>query len=102
MFQALAHEVRREILEQLSAGEASVGELAEPFAMSLAAGGEEHLPEHSARIALELAPGIVNEDRRATVGFDPQIPVAGDASPTSALIAFLGACQPCRQPAGPN
>jgi DNA-binding transcriptional ArsR family regulator len=37
VFQALAHEVRRDILTQLASGESSVGELAEPFAMSLAA-----------------------------------------------------------------
>jgi DNA-binding transcriptional ArsR family regulator len=37
VFQALAHEVRRDILAHLASGESSVGELAEPFAMSLAA-----------------------------------------------------------------
>ena len=36
-FQALADPTRRAILERLSLGEASVGELAEPFQISLAA-----------------------------------------------------------------
>lgn len=37
MFSALAHPVRRQILARLAEGPASVGALAEPFAMSLPA-----------------------------------------------------------------
>jgi DNA-binding transcriptional ArsR family regulator len=37
VFQALGHEARRRMLRELSRGERTVGELAEPFEMSLAA-----------------------------------------------------------------
>lgn len=37
VFQALSHPTRRELIEQLSAGSKSVGELAEPHDVSLAA-----------------------------------------------------------------
>ena len=37
VFQALAHGARREMVARLSTGELTVGELAEPLAMSLAA-----------------------------------------------------------------
>jgi DNA-binding transcriptional ArsR family regulator len=37
VFHALAHDARREMLGRLSAGELTVGELAEPLSMSLAA-----------------------------------------------------------------
>lgn len=37
VFQALGHEARRRMLRELARGERTVGELAEPFAMSLAA-----------------------------------------------------------------
>jgi DNA-binding transcriptional ArsR family regulator len=37
IFQALSHEARREMLSRLSEGDLTVGELAEPLTMSLAA-----------------------------------------------------------------
>lgn len=37
VFQALGHDARRRMLRELARGERTVGELAEPFAMSLAA-----------------------------------------------------------------
>jgi DNA-binding transcriptional ArsR family regulator len=37
VFHALAHDVRREMLRRLAGGELTVGELAEPLTMSLAA-----------------------------------------------------------------
>jgi DNA-binding transcriptional ArsR family regulator len=37
VFQALAHDVRREMLRRLATGDLTVGELAAPLAMSLAA-----------------------------------------------------------------
>ena len=37
MFHALAHQARRDMLRRLADGDLSVGELAEPFAMSFAA-----------------------------------------------------------------
>ena len=37
VFRALAHQARRAMLHQLASGERTVGELAEPLAMSLAA-----------------------------------------------------------------
>lgn len=42
VFRALAHSVRREMLTRLAAGELTVGELAAPLAMSLAA-ASKHL-----------------------------------------------------------
>jgi DNA-binding transcriptional ArsR family regulator len=56
-FGALADPTRRAILARLAAGEASVGELAEPFAMSLPA-VSKHLK------VLERA-GLVERGRRA-------------------------------------
>lgn len=57
VFGALADPTRRAILARLATGEASVGELAEPFAMSLPA-VSKHLK------VLERA-GLISRDRRA-------------------------------------
>jgi DNA-binding transcriptional ArsR family regulator len=43
VFQALAHEARRDMLARLASGELTVGELAEPLAMSLAAASKHVL-----------------------------------------------------------
>ena len=42
VFHALAHSARRDMLRQLAGGEQTVGELASPFAMSLA-GASKHV-----------------------------------------------------------
>ncbi len=55
---ALADPTRRAILARLALGEASVGELAEPFTMSLP-GISKHLK------VLEAAPGLIARGRTA-------------------------------------
>ena len=57
IFAALAHPARRAILGRLAEGEASVGELAEPFAMSM--------PAISRHIRVLEKAGLVNQSRRA-------------------------------------
>ena len=56
-FAALAHPTRRAILTRLAEGEASVGELAEPFAMSM--------PAISRHIRVLEQAGLVQQGRRA-------------------------------------
>lgn len=56
-FAALAHPTRRAILSRLARGEASVGELAEPFAMTL--------PAVSRHIRVLEKAGLVTQGRRA-------------------------------------
>lgn len=77
IFQALADPTRRAILERLQTCDATVGELAEPFAMSLQA-VSRHLQ------VLERA-GLVVRGREAqwrTAGLDPR--------PLRAAVAWLG------------
>ncbi len=57
IFAALAHPTRRAILGRLAEGEASVGELAEPFAMSM--------PAISRHIRVLEKAGLVHQGRRA-------------------------------------
>ena len=57
IFGALAHPTRRAILGRLAHGEASVGELAEPFAMSM--------PAISRHIRVLERAGLVQQGRRA-------------------------------------
>jgi DNA-binding transcriptional ArsR family regulator len=57
IFSALAHPTRRAILGRLAEGEASVGELAEPFAMSM--------PAVSRHIKVLERAGLVRQGRRA-------------------------------------
>ena len=57
IFAALAHPTRRAILGRLAQGEASVGELAEPFAMSM--------PAVSRHIRVLEKAGLVQQGRRA-------------------------------------
>jgi DNA-binding transcriptional ArsR family regulator len=56
-FSALAHPVRRSMLERLAHGEATVNELAEPFAMSL--------PAVSRHIKVLEQAGLVTQGQRA-------------------------------------
>lgn len=56
-FSALAHPTRRAILSRLAEGEASVGELAEPFEMSM--------PAISRHIRVLEKAGLVHQGRRA-------------------------------------
>ena len=56
-FSALAHPTRRAILSRLAQGEASVGELAEPFEMSM--------PAISRHIRVLEKAGLVHQGRRA-------------------------------------
>jgi DNA-binding transcriptional ArsR family regulator len=55
IFAALAHPVRRAIIERLSAGDASVNELARPFRVSL--------PTISRHLAVLESAGLVSVDR---------------------------------------
>lgn len=57
IFAALAHPTRRAILGRLAQGEASVGELAEPFEMSM--------PAVSRHIRVLEKAGLVQQGRRA-------------------------------------
>ena len=54
-FAALAHPTRRAILERLAQGDATVGELAEPFSMSL--------PAISKHLSVLERAGLVTKDR---------------------------------------
>ena len=56
-FAALANPTRRAILERLAAGEATVGELAEPFAMSL--------PAISRHIKVLQQAGLIRQGQQA-------------------------------------
>ena len=76
-FAALADPTRREILARLSRGEATVGELAEPFDMSFAA-VSKHLR------VLETA-GLVTRGRDAQYR-----PARLEAKPLSAASAWIG------------
>jgi DNA-binding transcriptional ArsR family regulator len=54
VFQALGHPIRRDILEQLADGSSSVGELAEPHDVSLAAVSKHlHVLEEAGLVAFE-------------------------------------------------
>lgn len=54
VFQALAHQTRRDILEQVAGGSQSVGELAEPHEISLAAVSKHlHVLEDAGLIEIE-------------------------------------------------
>ncbi|MFC5260658.1 ArsR/SmtB family transcription factor [Kribbella qitaiheensis] len=76
-FAALADPTRRAILARLSAGEATVGQLAEPFAMSFAA-VSKHLR------VLETA-GLVTRGRDAQYR-----PARLDARPLAAASEWIG------------
>jgi len=76
-FAALADPTRREILERLARGEATVGELAEPFAMTFAA-VSKHLR------VLEAA-GLVTRGREAQYR-----PARLDAKPLAAASRWIG------------
>ncbi|MEM9521281.1 MAG: metalloregulator ArsR/SmtB family transcription factor [Actinomycetota bacterium] len=75
IFSALAHPTRRAILGRLAEGEASVGELAEPFAMSL--------PAISRHIRVLEHAGLVQQHRRAQYR-----PCTLDATPLAAVTAW--------------
>ncbi len=55
-----------------------------------ATGQDADLPDELAATVLAVCEGIVTDDIRAFAGFDPAVPVAGDASATDKLVAFLG------------
>jgi uncharacterized protein (TIGR03086 family) len=58
--------------------------------LARATGRSMDLPERTAAIILDLARQIVTDEGRASVGFDPQIPVGANASSTTQLVAYLG------------
>lgn len=74
-FSALAHPTRRAILSRLAQGEASVGELAEPFDMSL--------PAVSRHIRVLERAGLVHQGRRAQYR-----PCTLDTGPLEAALAW--------------
>ncbi|MFY0637484.1 ArsR/SmtB family transcription factor [Maricaulis maris] len=57
VFSALAHPVRRQLIERLAEADATVNELAEPFAMSL--------PAISKHLRVLEAAGLITRGRRA-------------------------------------
>ncbi len=67
VFQALSHDARREMLDRLALGELTVGQLAEPLTMSLAAASKHvkvleraglvHRTIHGRRHVCRLEPG---------------------------------------------
>ncbi|MEM9466765.1 MAG: metalloregulator ArsR/SmtB family transcription factor [Actinomycetota bacterium] len=75
IFSALAHPTRRAILGRLAQGEASVGELAEPFAMSM--------PAVSRHIRVLERAGLVQQGRRAQYR-----PCSLDAAPLAEVTAW--------------
>lgn len=76
IFQALAHPIRRDILEQVADGPESVGELAEPHDVSLAAVSKHlHVLEDAGLVSMEKDGRV----RRAHL----------DAAPLSAAFGWL-------------
>lgn len=75
IFSALAHPTRRAILGRLAQGEASVSELAEPFAMSM--------PAISRHIRVLETAGLVQQGRRAQYR-----PCTLDAAPLAEVTAW--------------
>ena len=55
-----------------------------------ATGQDANLPDEVAATALAACQGIVTDEIRKFAGFDPAVPVPGDAGPTDQLVAFLG------------
>jgi uncharacterized protein (TIGR03086 family) len=55
-----------------------------------ATGQDGNLPDELAATILAIAQGFVSDAIRGFAGFDPPVPVAGDAGPTDQLVAFLG------------
>jgi uncharacterized protein (TIGR03086 family) len=55
-----------------------------------ATGQNAELPDDLATFVLTVSRGIVKDDIRGSRGFDPVVTVAGSASPTDQLVAFLG------------
>lgn len=55
-----------------------------------ATGQDAALPDDLAAMVLSVSERFVGDDIRAFAGFDPAIPVGGDATPTERLVAFLG------------
>lgn len=80
-FSALAHPVRRSMLERLSVGEATVNELAEPFSMSL--------PAVSRHIKVLEQAGLVTQGQRAQYR-----PCALDASPLREVATWAEQYRP--------
>jgi DNA-binding transcriptional ArsR family regulator len=80
-FSALAHPVRRSMLERLSHGEATVNELAEPFAMSL--------PAISRHIKVLEHAGLVTQGQRAQYR-----PCAIDAAPLREIASWAEQYRP--------
>ncbi len=58
--------------------------------ISRATGQGEELPDDLATFVLALARGFVSDQIRSFAGFDPEVPVPAEASPTAQLAAFLG------------
>jgi uncharacterized protein (TIGR03086 family) len=58
--------------------------------LARATGRSMDLPERAAVTILDLARQIVTDEGRASVGFDPEIPVEANASSTAQLVAYLG------------
>jgi uncharacterized protein (TIGR03086 family) len=58
--------------------------------LTRATGHSIDLPERAAVTILDLARQIVTDEGRASVGFDPEIPVEANASSTAQLVAYLG------------
>jgi DNA-binding transcriptional ArsR family regulator len=77
IFAALADPTRRAILARLAAGEASVKELAEPFAMTL--------PAVTKHLKVLQRAGLITRGRRAQWR-----PCCLDATPLRAVAAWLG------------
>ncbi len=80
-FSALAHPVRRSMLERLSHGQATVNELAEPFSMSL--------PAVSRHIKVLEQAGLVTQGRRAQYR-----PCAIDATPLREIASWAEQYRP--------
>lgn len=55
-----------------------------------ATGQAEEIPGELAGSVLAAAQGFLNDDIRSFAGIGPAIPVGADATPTQALVAFLG------------
>jgi uncharacterized protein (TIGR03086 family) len=58
--------------------------------LARATGHDANLPDELAATVLAVCQGVITDEIRVYAGFGPAVDVAGDATPTEQLVAFLG------------
>jgi len=75
---------------QVAAGINLIDTLVHGWDLARATGQDSSLDPELATAALEISRQVVTDDIRTSGAFGPAVPVADAASPTEALVAFLG------------